>query len=445
MSEMTKHTWEHLGRTEEIRAWASTSVWTDQMLGTLETRVEGKKWYSLIDKVAREVNLIEAWESVRANGGSHGVDMVSLDRYESELEHNTKQLMKQLQAGTYLPQCVRRVEIPKADGKTRALGIPTVRDRVVQTALKNVIEPIYDVDFSTQSFGFRPQRGCKDALRRVHHLLTQGQLYVIDADIQSYFDMIPHDKLMERVKEKISDGKTLDLIEAFLKAGIFDGIKEWDPEKGTPQGGVISPLLANIYLNEFDHRMTAAGFEIVRYADDFLVMCNNAKSAKRGLRKIKRWMKAHGLNLHPDKTRIADMNQQDEYFEFLGYHFERSKRTGRINRWPRKQSMAKMKDTVRKHTRRCNWQSVEEIIKGLRPSLKGWYEYFKHSNRWAMLEVDAFFRRRLRSIIAKYNRKKGSHRFIDNRKYTKKYFAELGFFSLEEAWLLESQSLRSKH
>lgn len=446
MSEMAKQI---LGRDErfvEIQACASPSVWTDQMLKTLHRGVERGKWYSLSDKLMRKNNIMEAWEKVCSNKGKHGVDMVSIERYESELEHNNAKLLEELQDGRYDPRAVRRVEIPKGDGrKTRPLGIPTVRDRVVQTALKHVIEPIFDIDFSPYSFGFRPKLGCKDALRRVNELLKQGYLYVMDADIQSYFDTIPHEKLMSRVKEKIIDGKILDLIEQFLKANIFDGLKHWEPEEGTPQGGIISPLLANIYLDPFDHKMTEAGFEIVRYADDFLIMCKSKESAKRALRKTRRWMKANGLKLHPEKTRIADMTEKCEYFEFLGYHFERTRNTHRIKRWPRKQSLKKCKDAIRKKTRRSNKDSIEDIIAYLRPNLVGWYQYFKHSTVYAMRGIDEFTRRRLRSIIAKYNRKKGSHRMIDTRKYNKAYFTDLGFFSLEEAWKLEFQSLRSKH
>ena len=446
MSEMAKQI---LGRDErfvEIQAWASTSVWTDQMLRTLHRGVERGKWYSVSDKLMRETNIMEGWVKVRSNNGKHGVDMVSVERYESELEHNNAKLLEELQDGTYEPLAVRRVEIPKGDGrKTRPLGIPAMRDRVVQTALKHVIEPIFDIDFSLYSFGFRPKLGCKDALRRVNELLKQGYLYVMDADIQSYFDMIPHDRLMDRVREKVSDGKILDLIEQFLQANIFDGLKYWESEEGTPQGGVISPLLANIYLDAYDHKMTEAGFEIVRYADDFLIMCKDRMSAKRALRKTRRWMKANGLKLHPEKTRIADMREKCEYFEFLGYHFERTRNTNQIKRWPRKQSLKKCKDTIRKKTRRSNKDSIEDIIAYLRPNLVGWYAYFKHSTVSAMRDVDKFTRRRLRSILAKYNRKKGSHRMVDNRKYNKAYFTDLGFFSLEEAWKLETQSLRSKH
>lgn len=442
---MTKHICGRDERFVEIQRWASASVWTDQMLKTLHEGVKSGKWYSLSDKLMRSSNMLEACDRVFANKGSHGVDKVSIERYKSEQEHNNAKLLEQLQEGSYKPLAVRRVEIPKGDGrKTRPLGIPAVRDRIVQTALKHVVEPIFDIDFSPYSFGFRPQLGCKDALRRVNALLKEGYFYVVDADIQSYFDTIPHGKLMNRVRDKISDGKILDLIESFLKADIFDGLKYWDAVEGTPQGGIISPLLANIYLDPFDHKMSAAGFEIVRYADDFLIMCKDRESARRALRKTRRWMKANGLTLHPEKTRIADMTELCGYFEFLGYHFERGRRSNIIKRWPRKQNMTKCKDVIRKKTRRCNGNSLEEIIADLRRTLVGWYQYFKHSIKSVMILLDKFTRRRLRSILAKFRGKKGTHRFIDNRKYTKRYFAELGFFSLEEAWLLEFQSLRSR-
>ena len=203
----------------------------------------------------------------------------------------------------------------------RPLGIPTVRDRVAQTALRNVIEPIFEKDFAPQSYGFRPGRGCKDALRRVEALLKQGYTHIVDADLKSYFDTIPHAKLIQRVKDKISDGRILKLIEAYLTQGVLEDLERWTPEKGVPQGAVISPLLSNIYLNPLDHLMAKHGIQMVRYADDFVLLCQNKAQAEDALQEVKDWTQQAGLILHPEKTRIV--HAVTEGFDFLGYHFEK--------------------------------------------------------------------------------------------------------------------------
>jgi RNA-directed DNA polymerase len=209
----------------------------------------------------------------------------------------------------------------------RPLGIPTVRDRVVQTALRMVLEPIFERDFASQSYGFRPGRGCKDALRRVNELLKSGHIHVVDADLQSYFDTIPKDRLLALIGQKVSDGRILALIEAFLEQGVLDGLDEWTPERGTPQGAVCSPLLSNIYLDPLDHLMAARGFAMVRYADDFVVLCRNPEEAAAALAVVQEWTAAAGLVLHPTKTRLV--NAQDVGFDFLGYHFAAGRRRPR--------------------------------------------------------------------------------------------------------------------
>ncbi|GAH36656.1 unnamed protein product, partial [marine sediment metagenome] len=202
------------------------------------------------------------------------------------------------------------VYIPKRGRKERRpLGIPTVRDRVVQAALRQVIEPIFELDFSDNSYGFRPGCSCKDALREVDRLLKGGYEYVVEADIEDYFDSILHDRIMEQIGERIADGRVLRLVESFLKQGILEGMREWRPEKGTPQGGVISPLLANLYLDPLDHLMEAKGFMMIRYADDFVVLCSSEKEAHRAMEQIKGWIRSVGLRLHSDKTRVADMRK----------------------------------------------------------------------------------------------------------------------------------------
>ena len=236
--------------------WVEPSVWTDRMLAALEHGVKGGKWFSLIDKVYSLDNLYAAVDKVHSNKGAPGIDHVTVEMFVRDLEANVSKLHKNLHEGTYHPQAIRRKWIPKPGStEERPLGIPVVRDRVAQTALRNVAEPIFERDFAQHSYGFRPGRGCKDALRRVEALLKQGHVHIVDADLKSYFDTIPHEALLERIKEKISDGRVLKLIEAYLKQGILEDLKEWTPEKGTPQGAVISPLLANIYLDPLDHLM----------------------------------------------------------------------------------------------------------------------------------------------------------------------------------------------
>jgi RNA-directed DNA polymerase len=257
---------------EDVRArwaWTEATVWTDRMLTALETGVKGGTWFSLIDKVAREDNLFSGWVQVASNRGAAGIDHVSIDQFAKRLAANLKRLEETLLAGSYCPQDIRRVQIPKPGSKeTRPLGIPTVRDRVVQTALRNVIEPIFEHGFAEQSYGFRPNRGCKDALRRVDQLVKSGYRYVVDADLKGYFDTIPHARLLERVAEKVSDSRVLGLIEQFLQQGVMDAMQRFEPTQGTPQGAVISPLLSNIYLDPLDHMMAERGYEMIRYADD---------------------------------------------------------------------------------------------------------------------------------------------------------------------------------
>ncbi len=248
--------------------WVETGVWTERMLAALGNGVKGGKWFSLMDKVCMPRTLTAAWERVAANKGAAGVDRISVERFAVKAEQYLKELSEDLRTKRYRPDAVRRIYIPKGAGQTRPLGIPTVKDRVVQTALKLVLEPIFEREFLPDSYGFRPGRGCKDALREVDRLLKEGYTWVVDADLKSYFDTIPHDRLMERVKERVSDGKVLDLIQAFLDQDILEEVKRWTPTKGTPQGAVLSPLLSNLYLHPLDVELSDAGYRVIRYADD---------------------------------------------------------------------------------------------------------------------------------------------------------------------------------
>ena len=263
-------------------SWVDASVWTERLLAALDNGVKGGKWFSLIDKVYRVETLKAAWQKVEANGGAAGVDGQSVKRFAARAEMYLKELSIALERGSYRPMAVRRVEIPKGRGKFRPLGIPVVKDRIVQTALKFVLEPIFEREFLKMSYGFRLGLGCKDALREVDRLLREGYTFVVDADLRSYFDTIGHARLMECIKERVSDGRVLELIEAYLHQDIVKDMEKWTPSGGTPQGAVISPLLANIYLHGLDGQMVQKGYRMVRYADDFVVFHNVDESSYDG-------------------------------------------------------------------------------------------------------------------------------------------------------------------
>lgn len=420
--------------------WVEPSVWTERMLTALEQGVKGGVWFSLIDKVFSERNLRSAAAKVYANEGAPGVDHVTVEAFTDAVETNVAKLSEALRGGTYEPQAIRRVFIPKpGSNEQRPLGIPTVRDRTVQGAVRHVIEPIFEKEFASHSYGFRPGKGCQDALRRVDELLKTGYVYVMDADLKSYFDTIPHDRLMSRLRERIADRKVLSLIESFLKAGIMDGVEETKPEAGAPQGAVLSPLLSNIYLNPLDHQMAAQGFEMVRYADDFVILCRSQAEAEQALAIVSQWCEAEGLTLHPTKTRIVDV--RTEGFDFLGYHFETTQ-SGNLRRWPRKKSMQKLKDTIRAATKRTSGHSLPVIIAVLNPTLIGWFGYFKHSVKGTFKDVDGWVRMRLRSILRKRAGRTGCGRGADHRRWPITSLAEEGLFSLETAHARLCQSPR---
>jgi len=415
--------------------WVEPTVWTERMLTTLEQGVKGGKWYSLIDKVHTERTLCAAFSQVASNDGAAGVDHVTIAMFQDHLEQNLENLSEELRKGTYRPQAIRRHYIPKPGSQEkRPLGIPTVRDRVVQTALRMVMEPIFEREFAPQSYGFRPRRGCKDALRRVDELLRAGYTHIVDADLKSYFDTIPHDRLMALVAQKVSDRRVLSLIEAFLKQGIMEGMREWTPETGSPQGAVVSPLLSNIYLNPLDHLMAQEGLEMVRYADDFIILCRSAEEATRALEKVQRWTADAGLTLHPTKTRIVDA--KEDGFDFLGYRFEGGTRR------PRAKSLDKFKEMIRAKTKRTNGGSLRIIIADVNCTLRGWFEYFKHSHKWTFSALDGWIRMRLRSILRKRLGKRGRGRGSDHQRWPNAFFTEHGLFSLTQAHALARQSLK---
>lgn len=406
------------------------------MLTALETGVKGGKWFSLIDKVYRPANLAGAFARVKANQGAAGVDHQTVAMFEQQLETNLGKVGRALREGSYRPQELRRNWIPKpGSSEQRPLDIPTVRDRVVQTATRTVLEPIFERDFAEHSYGFRPGRGCKDALRRVDYLLKQGQHWVVDADLKNYFGSIPHDKLIARVKEQVADGAVLSLIAAYLQQGVMDGLEQWQPEAGTPQGSGISPLLSNIYLNPLDHLMVAQGYEMVRYADDFVILCGSEAEAQRALAEVQQWTAAAGLTLHPEKTRVVNASIAGG-FDFLGYHFERG------YRWPRPKSLKKFKDKIRVLTKRNNGQSLRVIIVRVNQVTRGWFGYFKHSHYTTFRPLDQWLRMRLRSILRRRSHRRGRGRGADHQRWPNAFFSAQGMFSLAQAQALERQSSR---
>lgn len=426
-----------------LRHKAERGVWSRGMLEALDRGVKGGKWFSLIDKVYRLETLVLGWERVKSNAGACGVDGVSVRRFEKEAKERLLAVKEQLERGAYVPQPIRRAWIAKEGSKEqRPLGIPTVRDRVVQTALRMVIEPILEREFAPQSYGFRPGRGCKDALRRVEELLESGHLHVVDIDIRGYFDTIPHEGLLERVGERIADGRVLGLIEGMLKAGVMGEMEDWEREEGTPQGGVISPLLSNLYLNPLDWQMREEGLEMVRYADDMIVLCRDAVTASEAMERVQRWMERAGLQLHPEKTRTVDMNGAGSHFDFLGYRFWRS-RQGRLTRVIRPKSRKKLRERIKKETKRTNGRCMEAIVGKINPILRGWYGYFKHARGWMLREMDGWVRERLRSLLRKRSKRAGRARASDHPRWPNRYFDTLGLFNLEVAQARERSSLRN--
>jgi RNA-directed DNA polymerase len=414
---------------------AEPPIWTKRMLATLEKGVTGGKWYSLIDKLYPIATLEAAFAAVKANQGAAGVDHVSIEDYVANLDANLTRLSEALRAGTYRPQAIRRHYIPKPGSQEkRPLGIPTVQDRVVQTALRMLLEPIFERDFAAQSYGFRPNLGCKHALRRVDELLKAGYVHVVDADLKSYFDTIPKDRLLALVAGKVADRRVLALVEAFLGQTVLEGGQEWTPEQGTPQGAVISPLLSNIYLDPLDHLMARSGFEMVRYADDFVVLCRTPEEAADALAVVRDWTAQAGLTLHAVKTRLADA--RTDGFEFLGYRFEAGQR------WPRAKSLTKFKDTIRAKTKRTTGRSLAMVIDNLNPTLRGWFGYFQHSRARTFGTLDGWIRRRLRSLLRKQQKRRGiaDVRGADQTRWPNRFFAEHGLFSLQAAYDAVRQS-----
>jgi RNA-directed DNA polymerase len=433
VSETTRRDADTLGSCVQ-RKFVPTSIWTEAMLAALQRGVKGGKWHSLIDKVSRPETLALGWAQVKRNAGAAGVDRMSVQRFAQGRDRYLAELAQGLRDRTYRPQPVRRVYIPKGKGQ-RPLGIPAVKDRVVQATLKLVMEPIFEHEFEPRSFGFRPGLGCKDALREVDQHLKLGYCWVVDADLQSYFDTIPHTALLAKVGKRIADGQVLELVQRFLKQDIMEDLKRWTPLSGSPQGAVISPLLANIYLHELDVEMREAGVVMVRYADDAVVLCRSQQEAEAALARLRAWVTENGLTLNPDKTHVGDCRVAGQGFEFLGYRFEAGKRQ------VRQKSLMSLRDKIRARTKRNVGQSIDVVIASLNPVLKGWFAYFQHAHRFTFSSIDGFVRRRLRAILRRQEHRPGQgHCRHDHQRWPNAFFAKLGLFTMSEALSLARQS-----
>jgi RNA-directed DNA polymerase len=406
--------------------WVEHEVWTERMLERLEQSGPGTNWFALWDKVWGPDNLRRGLDRVWRNRGGAGIDQQSVKAFDEQQKDELARLGDELKAGAYRPKPAKRVWIPKPGStEKRPLGIPAVRDRVVQTALRNVIEPIFEREFAQNSYGFRPGRGCQQAVEEVERLLKEGRVICVDIDLKSFFDTIPHPRLLDMIGGKITDGKVRRLIEQYLKAGVMEELKGWIPsEQGTPQGAVISPLLANIYLNPLDHLMIEKGWSMVRYADDMVVLCRTKEEADEVMACLRQWTQEAGLTLHPVKTCIV--NVMTEGFDFLGWTFRGGKK------WPRKKSVQKLQEKLRPITRRKMGESLGAIIARLNPILKGWRGYFGQSPACSLRTRDAWTRRRLRAMLRKREKRPGwGANKGDHQKWPNRWFSEQGLYSLE--------------
>ncbi len=398
-----------------------------------------RKVHSLVDKIYQKKNLERAWQKVRQNKGAGGVDGQSVEAFEEKLGENLNRLQEELKTDTYRPQVVRQKMIPKPGqpGKMRPLGIPTVYDRVCQQAIMNRLEPIFDSVFDEANFGYRKGRSPRDALRKIWREIKQGKEWIVDADLKDFFGSVDHEKLMTLVNQRVADGRVLRLIESILKAGCYQQGKRTPTERGTPQGGVISPLLSNILLISFDWEMRCKGYELTRWADDWVVTCATKTEAKAALNTAKKILEKLGVTLQAEKTRIVHVCQG---FEFLGYKIKRGShplnlaperiRSGAANgglyAFPREKSLEHFKEQIRRKTRRKAPLKTQELIEELNPIIRGWGNYYCRAHvRKLFSRLDRWIVHRLWSHKAKRWRNTGWRELPEARLY-----GELGLVNL---------------
>jgi len=406
-------------------------MWTEAMKAAIgPLRQAGRKWYSLYDKVIAPANLKAAWDRInhRVTGKKRhqgaGVDGITVAKFADRAEENLRKLDEQLSMGRYSPSPVRRHYIPKPGSiKLRPLGLPTVRDRVVQEACRSMIEPIFEAEFLDKSHGFRPERSVETACAQMEQYLSEGKVWVVDLDIEKCYDSIPHDPLIDRVAQRVADGRVLDLIRRFLKSGVMEEMNVRHETTGTPQGGIVSPVLANIFLHDLDVALEKRGTAWVRYADDVVALCQSRENAEQVLEFIRETLGGLGLKLSSEKTRIVHL---DEGFDYLGWHYEGKQR------WPRQKSVDKLRHRLRAMTRRNRPGSLQSICAELTPVQRGWFDFFRSGNsRSTFRMLDSWLRRRLRGLLRRRTKRKGISRGgRDYRRWPNAYFAQHGLFSL---------------
>jgi len=358
-----------------------------------------RKFFQLIDKIYNMDNLENAWKQVKSNKGCAGIDNQSIQDFQRQNEQHLREIQRAVQNGSYKATPVMRTLIPKRDGRLRPLGIPTVKDRVLQQATKNVIETIFEMKFLCCSYGYRPERNAHRAVEQIRKYIRQGYTWVIDADVEKFFDSVDHKLMMSLVAEEISDGKVLGLIESWLTAGVLYKGEIEETKEGTPQGGVISPLLANIYLHELDKQVTTLyGVRIVRYADDMVILCKTREKAERTLKQVEEILAVLKLKLNKEKTKIVNVNK--ESFGFLGFNFKRGR--GIVFVTPRKEAIRKFKDTVRTVTGRRRPLKPKEMMGELNSVIRGWGNYFKIGDvKKLYTRLDKWIRMKVRTFIEK--------------------------------------------